>query len=302
MVHMKLSDTLNGEYGELKSQVIKKIKSPAIDAEVKRIISAYKEVLSFYNYWELKGDKRELIENLIERKTEMKYSAEGITCASTHLSQLEKEEYFSNTIGIFLSTLIQKHFFIHPNEKKYTLITETYQNKYLRFFCSDVNVSEIIVYGNVGNFSGRRMRGGKLSVMGNAENYLGDEMENGEITVNGTAGMTLGTNMKNGTIIVNGNVGSSCGYKMEGGTIHCKSNAESLVGNCMRNGKIIIQGNAEMMLGTEMHDGIIEVYGNCGFDIGERMTGGKIFLHNTYESISKKIYGGEIYHKGKRIR
>ncbi len=299
---MKLSDTLTTEYANVKSQVHEKLKSPSLDEEVKRILSAYEEVLSFYNYHELRGDKRELMESIIERKTKMKYGSDAVTSASLSLLQFEKDPYFSQTSGIFLSTILQKHFNLHPDEKKYVLITESYDTRHLRFLCSEMKISEVFIQGNCGQFFGRRLSQGKLFVSGNAMDYLGDELNGGEIIVTGSSKKQVGSNMKKGNITVEGNIDSSCGYYMEGGVIHCKSNATYHTGNNMKEGTIVIDGSVEDGTGIDMKGGTIIVNGKTGTNVGQEMSGGKLFLHNKRVSISIVFSSGEIYNKGVRIR
>ena len=76
--------------------------------------------------------------------------------------------------------------------------------------------------------------------------------------------------MKVGFILVKGNVGEGLGFNMHGGTI-------------------VVEGNALVEIGS-------------GNQIGEYMTGGKIEIYGKIGSISPEFKGGEIYHRGKRIR
>ena len=102
------------------------------------------------------------------------------------------------------------------------------------------------------------------------------------IDVNGNAGDYVGDRMKDGKITVNGNAGWGVGWNMEGG-------------------KITVNGNARWGVGEGMKNGEITVNGNAGDWVGNGMKRGEIHLNGDYESLSRNIFGGNIYHKGKLI-
>jgi len=92
----------------------------------------------------------------------------------------------------------------------------------------------------------------------------------------------IGEGHKGKYLIVNGDVGKWCGLQMKRGIIHVKGNVVPQVGYEMQGGKIVVEGNA-------------------GNFVGDQMKGGEIHLNGSYERISDRIKGGDIYHKGKCI-
>jgi hypothetical protein len=73
------------------------------------------------------------------------------------------------------------------------------------------------------------------------------------------------------------------------------------LGKEMFDGVIVVNGNVGWFAGQEMKDGTIIVNGDAGEKVGARMQGGEIHLMGDYESISKEVQDGKIYHKGKLI-
>jgi len=64
---------------------------------------------------------------------------------------------------------------------------------------------------------------------------------------------------------------------------------------------IDVNGNVGYGVGWYMEEGKITVNGNAGNLVGNGMKGGEIHLNGDYESLSRNIFGGNIYHKGKLI-
>jgi hypothetical protein len=106
-------------------------------------------------------------------------------------------------------------------------------------------------------------------------------------------------NYKN--IIIKGDPGGWAGYEMKNGKMIIEGNARINTGFNTVGGLIEIKGDVSLYLGCGMEGGLIRVYGNAGDDIGYGMKGGDIYLDGDYESISRSIRGGDIYHKGRQI-
>ncbi|MBR9691432.1 hypothetical protein GOV06_01475 [Candidatus Woesearchaeota archaeon] len=132
-------------------------------------------------------------------------------------------------------------------------------------------------------------------------NCLGHKLSSRTLLVKGDVRDMLGKYMKSGLIIVEGNAESFVGLSMRAGKIIVKGHANNYVGNGMFSGKVIIKGRAGDYVGSYMKNGEINIRCNTGKSVGKDMTGGVIHLNGNYESLSKKIKGGEIYHKGNRI-
>ena len=103
-------------------------------------------------------------------------------------------------------------------------------------------------------------------------------------------------------IIIRGDVGACLGLEIQEGCINVFGNTGDHTGQNMHGGIILIEGNTEYNLGCQMYNGSIIVKGNTGDDVGKDMIGGKIEVYGDIGSISKGFKGGEIYHKGVRIR
>ena len=89
---------------------------------------------------------------------------------------------------------------------------------------------------------------------------------------------------------------------MQKGKIHVKGDAGHSMGLHMYDGVILIDGNCSQgYIWFDLKGGTIRIKGNVCGDIGLEMEGGTIYLDGNYESISKDIQGGDIYHKGKLI-
>ena len=91
------------------------------------------------------------------------------------------------------------------------------------------NQKTLRIKGNVGDFLGNKMIGGKIVVEGDAEDYTGYYMCDGELWINGNTGNVLGNYLRGGRIVVNGKAGKKIGYRMGGGEIWVKElNLENL--------------------------------------------------------------------------
>ena len=191
------------------------------------------------------------------------------------LGEYENNKYFEWFTGFYLSALINK-----SKDKDFKIITNCL-TKTINFIGYE-NAKDIDINRNAGVYVGYRMDGGKITINGNAGYGAGENMKDGEITVKGNVGYWVGRCMKNGEITVNGN-------------------AEWWVGDRMEDGEITIYGNAGLGIGFGMKKGIITIKGNAGDSIGAYMEGGEIHLNGNYKRLSDKIYGGNIYHKGKLI-
>ncbi len=65
---------------------------------------------------------------------------------------------------------------------------------------------------------------------------------------------------------------------------------------------IIVSGKGGDYLGIRMLCGSITIHGTCGRGVGQDMRGGTIYLNDVFEGYDWMRLGGEIFHKGKRLR
>jgi len=145
-----------------------------------------------------------------------------------------------------------------------------------------------------------------LIIKGDVGDYLGYEMDGGKITVEGNAGDDVGQRMWRGEILVCGNVGDELGrYMLSGSKVTVEGNAGKNVGNWMEGGEILIKGNAGHTIGYEMSGGKITVEGDTGCAFIRIMGGTHVEIHlNGKYGWAKPIFlsrKGGIYHKGWNI-
>jgi len=127
---------------------------------------------------------------------------------------------------------------------------------------------------------------------------IGEKLAIRTLRIKGHAGSDLGYCMESGEIIVDGSAGSVASF-MHGGRIVVNGETHS-IGMYMYGGEVHINGNIQFI--SHMHGGKVVVEGNVlGKHTGNGMEAGEIHINGSYVSLSKRIEGGEIYHKGKRI-
>src|SRR5918999_30413 len=107
-------------------------------------------------------------------------------------------------------------------------------------------IEELTVEGDVGDFAGVGMRGGRLVVKGSAGHHLGGAhpgvragMRGGEILVHGDAGDQVGAGLRRGLIAVAGRVGDAAGLRLLAGTIVALGELGAAPGAAMRRGTIV---------------------------------------------------------------
>ncbi|MEW6036498.1 MAG: hypothetical protein AB1529_07845 [Candidatus Micrarchaeota archaeon] len=123
-----------------------------------------------------------------------------------------------------------------------------------------------------------------------------------DLLVKGPAGLSAGEEMLAGTLTIEGNAEHYLGLDAGGGMIHVEGSAGHYAGRKLKGAEILIEGDAGNGLGAFMSRGRITVLGRAGKEAGRCMRGGRIDLEGDYESMSRHVIGGEIYHRGARIR
>jgi formylmethanofuran dehydrogenase subunit C len=204
-----------------------------------------------------------------------RYRAKDIEMFSLGMIDLPKEEYFYDTMGYFLSALINRshnsRFVIHTTNLAKPISSLGHKN-----------TKSIVIIGDVGECTGDEMLGGTIVVKGNTGDNSGILMEGGKLTIEGDAGHGVGISMQRSTINV-------------------KGNALDDVGESMISGKIIVDKSVGDRLGWEMKGGTITINGDAGEDVGLGMEGGIIRIYGNPKSITELSHGGKIYHKGKLV-
>ncbi|MEW6035053.1 MAG: hypothetical protein AB1529_00430 [Candidatus Micrarchaeota archaeon] len=211
---------------------------------------------------------------------------EYMLAAFDSIREASKSGWFYETIGTFLSALINK-----AKEREFTLDTRL------------IHGEEIDELG----YRNTKM----LTILGNAGTATGGCMRKGVLRVRGNSGYMTGCRMTGGLLIVEGDTGEETGYEMTGGKIIVRGSAWDSVGGQMRGGEIVVEGNAGSWIGCSemgpdsdrlysMTGGKVTINGKAGADVGDDMQGGEIHLNGEFESIGNVI-SGRIFHKGKLI-
>ncbi len=177
---------------------------------------------------------------------------------------------FNYSIGIFVSAAINR---IIKETDTINLDFTSMKVNYLGLYLPCGN---LIIHGNVGDYTGSEMKGGNITICGNAGNNTGEHMRGGSIIVDGNAGDATGYSMHSGSITIHGNAGNNTGNGMENGSLTVGGNAGDFTGSCMQNGSITIQYNAGDYTGMCLMGGSIMVVGNVNNYTGEQMDNGSI--------------------------
>jgi formylmethanofuran dehydrogenase subunit C len=216
------------------------------------------------------------------------------------ISGIRNERALNPYLGLFLSAVIN-----HGDTDGFEIDVTPFASL-IPMLCWK-NRKDVVIIGEPGHNLGEWMESGSISVKGPA-GFAGWFMGGGTITVEGDATHSMGHLMKGGTMIIKGNVLEGVGAEMQGGLTHVLGNASRDAGRCMEGGELVIEGNGGDWLGSGMKGGIIRVKGNAGNDIGRPdmsslscMEGGEIHIDGDIGSISDRIGGGRIFHRGKLI-
>lgn len=166
--------------------------------------------------------------------TSLRCSSKDIEKFSLVLVEFQRERWFSDKAGLFLSALINNgddnDYMIHTANLEWSVGNLGYKN-----------TKNIVVRGDVGDNIGESMGGGTITVEGDACNFVGYWMEGGDIRIRGNVDEMAGWLMKGGTITVEGDAGISVGYGMFGGVIHLEG-GYSDIGDRIKGGKIYHKG------------------------------------------------------------
>jgi formylmethanofuran dehydrogenase subunit C len=108
---------------------------------------------------------------------------------------------------------------------------------------------EICVAGDVGDWLGAEMHGGRIHVRGRAGHLVGAAyrgsargMTRGEILVDGDAGNEIGHTMRRGLVAIGGQVGDLVGFNMLAGTVLVLGDCGIRHGAGMRRGTLAFLG------------------------------------------------------------
>jgi formylmethanofuran dehydrogenase subunit C len=131
---------------------------------------------------------------------ELKYDQDDIEEFCDELDSSNKISYMiSGPAGIYLSALINQ-----SQEDRIVLRLKDYQKTFHFIGYRLPDTKTLLLQGNVGDFTGANLNGGRLVVEGAAGNWCGAGMIKGEILVTESTGRNTGEWMRGGEIHVDG--------------------------------------------------------------------------------------------------
>jgi glutamate synthase domain-containing protein 3 len=135
---------------------------------------------------------------------EVSYDQDDIEEFCAELDSSDKIPYMiSGPAGIYISALVN-----HSHEDSIMLRLEDYQRTFHFLGYRLPEGKTLILKGNVGEFIGSGLSGGRLVVEGSAGNWCGAGMVSGEIMITKNAGQKIGEWMRGGEIHVDGRIQS----------------------------------------------------------------------------------------------
>ena len=133
---------------------------------------------------------------------DLQYDQDDIEELCAELDSGRKTPYLiSGPAGIYISALINQ-----AREERILLSLQDFERTFHFLGYRLPEGKTLILRGNVGDFVGASLAGGRLVVEGSAGNWCGAGMTGGEILVTGHTGQKTGEWMRGGTIRVEGRV------------------------------------------------------------------------------------------------
>jgi hypothetical protein len=149
----------------------------------------------------------------------LQYDQDDIEDFCLELDNSDKIPYMiSGPAGIYISALIN-----NSQETNIVLNLQDYQRTFHFLGYRLPEGKELILKGDIGDFIGAGIAGGRLVVEGSTRNWLGAGMTKGRILVSGHAGQKTGEWMRGGEIHVEGPI-HSVGTVHYGGKIYRQGN------------------------------------------------------------------------------
>jgi hypothetical protein len=151
----------------------------------------------------------------VDRVRDLHYDQDDIEDFCAELDSAKRIPYtISGPAGIYLSALIN-----HAPEERIVLRPQDFDRTFHFLGYRLPENKTLILQGNVGDFIGAGLSGGRLVVEGSVGNWCGAGMMNGEILVTGSVGQKTGEWMRDGEIHVDDTIGS-VGRSRFGGKIY----------------------------------------------------------------------------------
>ncbi len=203
---MNLTDLINDEYAKVKEQkIIPPNKSTPKLEELMKIYLHWKKTIEKHNN-ETFEKSSYLTSRRQIRESKIDYATQDIDFFLSYISYQDTPFEELSYSGIFISALINHHFWKTKQKENYLIIMNSVSELIVDFLCYKNNGANVHIEGNVGG--------------------------------------NLCSHMRKGTVTVNGNAGFDVGEYMKGGTLHAIF-AEEGFGHHMTGGKIILDKNNE---------------------------------------------------------
>ncbi|MFQ6038975.1 MAG: hypothetical protein ACE5LV_10210 [Candidatus Aminicenantales bacterium] len=146
---------------------------------------------------------------------DLQYDPDDIEEFCTELDSSNKIPYMiSGPAGIYLSALVN-----HAEQDRIVLRLRDYQRTFNFLGYRLPDGKTLVLQGDVGDFIGAGLSGGRLVVEGSTGNWCGAGMMKGEIVVTEHAGQNTGEWMRGGEVHVDGRI-RSVGKTLFGGRIY----------------------------------------------------------------------------------
>ena len=279
---MKIIDTLKEEYATISETEQRRLSANQNNTvlELTNIIHSWHKSSAFLKSHCM--NETDLDEDYVSAQKQIdliNFEPSDIFALSLHLSKIAKGS-LGHILGLFFSALITKEYNSKEhNSKEYNLKKENEKDElnYEKNNQTYVLMMQNYLFGvnNIGYCND----GANIHIIGNVGDYLGKKMKSGSITVEGDARDLVGTYMNNGEITITGNTLDETGSFME-------------------NGKIYVKGNTQFEVGRGMWNGEIHIDGFAHGEIGPVSTGGKIYIGK--KIINRQIFRmctAEVYEK-----
>lgn len=151
----------------------------------------------------------------VARIQDIQYSQDDIEDFCSELDSSSKIPYMiSGPAGIFLSALVN-----HCGEDRLVLGVRDFERTFHFLGYRLPEGKTLVLQGNVGDFVGSGLSGGRLIVEGSTGNWCGAGMMKGEILITGSTGQKTGEWMQGGEIRVDGRI-TGIGKSRFGGRIY----------------------------------------------------------------------------------
>jgi hypothetical protein len=225
--------TASKRFGKYKKEKMKEVRSAVV--ALKNLSEAWVRYLKTGS----KSTKEDSYDIALAIVKSISYSSDEVTAFASKLIAIDPDRYNYDLYwmkGLFLSALINA-----GKESEFVINSEEGGSKLNGFGYK--NTKNIVVKGNVADYLGEKMEGGRIVIEGDVLGMrCGSEMKDGEIIIEGNCSIFAGGGMRGGKIVIHGNAVRVGGHSaaMEGGEVHVHGEIKSIC--LVTHGKIYHKG------------------------------------------------------------